>query len=223
MPVQDLKLMMGGKVNRRDPIDELAEGDVRSRENFMVVGVGKNTRVNKKMSGSSRYSTNDITDSIRWLARYYNENSQTRKTFAFANGKLYHYAPNGDETEKITDMEATAIPDHEIMKVSGNIIMYVVDGSTGMRSHDGNEGHDWITETDVTLNFVKIVSHLDRLWGFEENSDNLYFSANLAPTDFTSATDAGVITIGAQRGSRIKNVFLWNEVLYILKEDLPRS
>ena len=73
-----------------------------------------------------------------------------------------------------------------------------------MYSHDGNLSNNFRIETAVTRNFVWMVSFLDRMFAFEEDSEDLYFSANLVPTDFTNSTDAGLITIGAKGGARAK-------------------
>ena len=88
-----------------------------------------------------------------------------------------------------------------------------------MYSHDGNLSNNFRIETAVTRNFVWMVSFLDRMFAFEEDSEDLYFSANLVPTDFTNSTDAGLITIGAKGGSKIQAIAILNETLYIFKND----
>lgn len=213
--IQEIEIEIGGNINRRDPRDKLKSGDVLERENFYVVGNDK--KQNIKIPGSDRLTGNATGTSFTWLARYYS--GKTAKLFGFNNGSIYHIEPLGATTQKVGSLNVFAKPKSEIMKVSSNNVMYFVDGFNGMYSHDGNVGHDWNKETSVSLNFVWIISHLDRMWGVEEDSEDLYFSKNLTPTDYTDATDAGVITIGAKRGAKIQALFLLNETLYILKED----
>jgi len=218
MPRQDVEVNVTGKINRRDPIDELATGEVNTRENLMVIGVGNNKTL-KKVPGSNRLTDGDITGKYTWAGRYYD--GQTAKTFAYNQtlGKMYHIAPSGAETVVLPSLTTLAYPAAETMKVGSYNKMYVAVGASGMFSHDGNNGHTMEAESDVTLDFVGMVSHLDRMWGFEEDSEDLYFSKNLTPTNFTDTDDAGTITIGAKRGAKIMQIALLNEVLYIFKED----
>ena len=89
-----------------------------------------------------------------------------------------------------------------------------------MYSHDGNMSNVFQRETAVTLNLVDAVSWLDRMVGFEEDSEDLYLSKNLDPTNFTDSTDAVVITIGAKRGSKLQKVLVGaDDNLYIFKTD----
>ena len=89
MPRQDLVIQPVGVVNRRDAWDELNPTEVRSRENFLVIGVG-DAKVNKKMSGSERLSDTDLGGNFRWVTRYYS--GSIAKIFAFnqGDGILYH-------------------------------------------------------------------------------------------------------------------------------------
>jgi hypothetical protein len=216
MPIQQVTIKPVNTMNRRDVIDMIADDEVSTRENFIVEGVGNN-KVNRKSPGSKRITSSALTNKFTWLGRYYS--GSTAKTFGYSNGALYHVSPAGATTSKVGSLEPTAYPHSEIMKVSGANIMYFVDGFNGMYSHDGNDDHSWKKESSVTLNFVYIISHLDRMWGFTEDSEDLYFSKNLVPTDFTDVDDSGTITIGAKRGKKIMAMALLNEVLYIFKED----
>ena len=208
-----------GKINRRDLSDQIADEEVLNRVNFEVIGNGDLKR-NRKLAGASRHSTSTIGGSYKWGTRYYS--GQNRKTFAFNdNGKLYHVSDNGAESDITpTPFMGTAIPCSEVMRVSSNDVLYFSEGvSTGMYSHDGNIANSFTKEVAVTLNFVGLLSHLDRLFGFEENSEDLHFSKNLEPTNFTDSTDAGLITIGPRRGQKIMGIELLNETMYIFKQD----
>ena len=216
MPRQTLDISPVGVVNRRDAVDEMDATNVSSRENFLVEGIG-DAKKNKKMPGSDRLTDGDISNVYTWIARYYS--GSTAKSFAFNDGSLYHISPAGAETAKITGLSKTAYPVSEITKFSGNNVMFFADGFNGMYSHDGNADNSWKKESVVTLNFVGMVSHLDRMFGFEEDSENLYVSSNLDPTDYTDADDTAVITIGAKRGAKIQGIALLFETLFIFKED----
>ena len=207
-----------GIINRRDKADEGDFSHVLVRENFMVIGTGDD-KYNKKIPGSDRLSVNDVGGSYVSGYRYYSKGG-FRKTFAFNTGNIYFIDDSGNETALITTFAHTAVPCWEEMRVSEADILYFSEGyNTGMYSYDGNSSNTFNKEVSVSLNFVGMISFLDRLWGFEEDSDLLYFSANLDPTNFTSATDSGIISIGAKRGSRIQNVKILNETLYIFKND----
>lgn len=214
--IQEIEIPLDGTINRRDPGDKLTEGQVRARENFLVTGIGE-SKHNQKMLGSDRLTTSALSKKFTWASRYYS--GQIAKTFAFSNGTIYHISEAGTATAKKTNLNPSSYPSNQIMKVSGNNVMYLVDGFNGMYSHDGNIGQEWNKENSVELNFVQILSHLDRMVGFEEDSEDLYISANLNPTNYTDSTDAIVITIGAKRGAKIMAIALLNETLYIFKQD----
>ena len=208
-----------GIINRRDKDCEGDMSHVVERENFRVIGVGKAKR-NRKIAGSDRYTTIAVgSNPFTWGKRYYTSNDFT-KTFAFSGGSLYHVDNLGSTEALIETFYPKARPCSEIFKVSGNDLLLFSEGvDTGMYSYDGNTTPTFTKEESVTLNFVDMVSHLDRIFGIEENSDILYFSKNLDPFDYTDSTDAGQITIGAGRGSKNIKLCLLNETIYILKED----
>ena len=206
-------------VNRRDLPHLIEDGEVLSRENMEVVGSGKEKR-NRKVPGANRFSDTDTGDYYISGIRYYS-GANLRKTFAFNNGVIYQVDDNGVESA-VPDLVfgLTAVPVWEIMKVSSNNVLFVSEGiNTGMYSYDGNIGNNFVKETPVTLNLVGMLSHLDRMFGFEEDSEDLVFSKNLEPTNFTDSTDAGVITIGAKRGSKIQAIALLYGTLFIFKQD----
>lgn len=211
-----------GRINRRDLPDEIGDTEVLSRENFEVLGIGTNKR-NRKIAGASRFSDTNTGTSYVWGTRYYTRvgGSDVRKTFAFNNnGKLYFISDNGVESEVLTIFSPTARPCSEVMRVSSNDVLFFSEGvSTGMYSHDGNASNTFMKETLVTLNFVDMVSHLDRLFGVEENQEDVNFSKNLDPTNFTDSTDAGSFTVGPKRSSKIQKLVILNETLFILKQD----
>lgn len=215
---QIVKLSPTGKINRRDLVTDIEDTQVLSRENLAVIG-SKNLKV-KKLPGSDRFnSTNAGNGPIVWAHRYYNTTPVAR-TFFFAQGILYYIDENGNVTTLLSIFSPNAYPCSANMRVTSNDILFFSEGvNTGMYSYDGNNGNNFQKEIAVTLNFVGMISWLDRLWGFEENSEILYFSKNLVPTNFTDSTDAGQITIGAKRGSKIQAIALLNETLYIFKND----
>lgn len=216
MPSQDITIFPTGKINRRDPAAYIDQSEVRMRQNMLVIGNGDNKQV-KKMPGSDRYTNTTVDGLYTWASRYYS--AGITKTFAFAKGSLYYIASDGTPTNVLGVLNQTARPVSEIMKISDNNVMYLSDGFNGMYSHDGNIANTWNKEATVTLNFVHMISHLDRMFGIEENSEDLYFSANLQPYNYTDSNDAGLITIGAKRGAKIQALVLLNETLYIFKED----
>jgi len=174
MPLPVIPFECTGRVNRRDLVDELKPGDVLCRENFYVIGAGEK-RVNKKMPGSKRHSASDVGGRYTTAFRYYTSNA--RHTFAYnlsgTNGSIYHIDENGNETKEL-DVPApggNAYPTWMEMRVSSADVLYFSDGVNGMYSYDGNAGHDFIKETSVSLNFVQLISHLDRAFGFEEDSE----------------------------------------------------
>ena len=218
MPRRFFTIGIDGRINRRDLLNKIEDGEVRIRENLMVVGSGKE-KLNRKVPGSKRYTTVDTGDYYISGYRYYTK-KDARKTFAFNNGLIYSVAESGAVTADTNPFSVTAIPSWEIMRVSDTDFLYFSEGvNTGMFSHDGNIGNTWKKETAVTLNLVGMLSWLDRMWGFEEDSEDLNFSANLVPTNFTDSTDAGTITIAAKRGSKIMAIALLYDSLYILKQD----
>jgi len=216
-----LPLRFDGRMNRRDLPTKLRSGEVINRENFEVIGIGESKR-NRKVSGASRFSDTDTGTFYSWGTRYYTRSggSDVRKTFAFNNGKIYHISDNGAETELIGIFSQTARPCSEVMRVSANDVLFFSEGiNTGLYSHDGNVANNFSHETSVSLNFVDMVSHLDRLFGIEENSEDVNFSKNLEPTNFTDSTDAGLFTVGAKRSSKNQKLVILNETLFILKQD----
>lgn len=218
---QTISIMPTGRINRRDLPNEVTDGEVLSRENFEVIGIGTNKR-NRKVAGASRFSGTNTGTSYVWGTRYYTRvgGSDVRKTFAFNEGKLYFIDDNGNETELLSLFQQTAKPCSEVMRVSSNDVLFFSEGvSTGMYSHDGNASNTFMQETLVTLNAVDMVSHLDRLFVIEENSEDVNFSKNLDPTNFTDSTDAGSFTVGAKRSSKIQKLVIMNETLFILKQD----
>lgn len=214
---QLMKFTPTGKLDRRSKIDEMADDSVMVRENFMVIGT-TNKKI-KKVPGSDRYnSTTFTTYPSTWGARYYTK-ANLRKNFFFSQGKLNFIDDLGNVTTLISTFSPTSYPCSFEMRVSGGDNLYFCDGTNGMYSYDGNAANQFNKETAVTLNPVGALSWLDRAWVFEEDSEILYFSANLNPVNFTDATDAGAIVIGAKRGSKIQQIIVFNEVLYVFKTD----
>lgn len=215
-----IQILPVGRINRRDLVSEIDDDQVLSRENFAVIG-SKNKKL-KKLPGSDRFNSSSFTAGPTvWGYRYYTK-SNKRKTFFFnqGDGSIYHISDAGVLTQDVSIFSHITYPCAEEMRVSGVDQLFFSEGvNTGMYSYDGNDSNHFIKETSVTLNFVGMVSWLDRMWGFEEDSEDLYFSANLNPTDYTNSTDAGMMTIGAKRGSKIQQIIVDNETLYIFKED----
>lgn len=152
--------------------------------------------------------------------RYYTKGA-FRKTFAYnSNGSLVFIDDLGNTTALLTAFDPTAIPCFEEMRVSGNDNLYFSEGTnTGMYSYDGNDNNQFNKEPSVSLNFVRMVSFLNRMWGFEEDSDIVNVSVNLNPVNYTDATDAIAISIGPKRGSKLQNIVIFNETLYFIKND----
>lgn len=188
------------------------------KENFLTIG-SKNMKV-KKLSGSDRLNSSAVASTpFTWGHRYYSTLSD-RHTFAFNGGAIYFISDTGVATSSIGVFSATAYPCSAQVRVSEQDILLFSEGKdTGMYSYDGNTSYNFHHEVEVSLNFVGMISFLDRLWGFEEDSDQLYFSVNLDPTNFTDSTDAGQIEVGPKRGSKIQGLALMNETLYIFKND----
>lgn len=220
MPSQLARIKPIGRINRRAIITDTPEDQVLSRENFYVTGQKPYLKV-KKFPGSDRYNSTSVGSyPIVWAFRYQTKLNKRRNYF-FGGGFLYHIDDLGNTTAiNPAVFDPTAYPCAVEMRVSDTDIMYFSEGkTTGMFSYDGNVSNTFTKETAVTLNFVGMASHLDRLWGFEEDSEDLYFSVNLDPTNFTNSTDAGIITIGAKRGSKIQQIIVYQETLFIFKTD----
>ena len=205
-----------GRINRRDLPNKIGDDEVLVRENFWVVGNGEDKR-NQKLPGANRFSAADTGTSYVWGTRYYSLN--IRKTFSFNNGHIYFIDDNGNETQINPPFSPQAIPASEVFRVSSVDKLLFSDGVNGMWSHDGNAANIFQQETAVTINAVGLLSHLDRMFAFEEDSEDLLFSKNLDPTNFTDSTDAGLITIGPRRGSKIMQIALLGGTIYIFKQD----
>lgn len=217
---QIIPIEINAAQNRRSLPQLLKSGEVQLRENLQVIGTGEEKQT-RKVPGASRFSDSNTGTSYNSGIRYYSKGA-IRKTFAFnvGTGTIYHISDNGTESVSQANFSNTAIPVWETMRISSNDVLYFSEGiSTGMYSHDGNIGNSWVKETSVALNFVSMVAHLDRLFGVEEDSEDLYFSKNLEPTNFTDSTDAGVITIGAKRGSKIIGIAILYGTMFIFKQD----
>mgnify|MGYP001585929653 FL=1 len=219
---QIVPIGLSGRIDRRSLPNRLNPGDVLIRENFSVEGIGEEKRC-RKVAGATRFSDTNTGTSYVWGTRYYTKvgGSDVRKTYAFNNnGKLYFIDDNGAETELLGIFSPIARPCSETMRISSNDVLLFSEGiSTGMYSHDGNPANNFQKETAVTLNIVDMVSYLDRLFAIEENSEDVNFSKNLAPTNFTDSTDAGIITVGAKRSSKLQKLVLLGEAIYFLKQD----
>lgn len=212
-----VRIVPTGRINRRDKPDMIDDDQVLSRENLMVIG-SKNKYV-RKVSGSDRLNSVSVgANGINHAFRYYTK-LNFRKSFMFSNGILYSIDDLGNTTALIQTFSLTANPVSEIMRVSAGDIQYFSDNANGMYSYDGNSGPTFVKENSVTLNPVFMISWLDRMWVFEEDSDDLHFSKNQVPTNFTDATDAGIITIAPKRGSKLMGLAILNETLYIFKQD----
>src|SRR3990167_4520678 len=207
-----------GLMNRRDLVTRIGDDQVLTRENFRVIGL-KDKR-NKKIPGSDRYNTTSVgSDPVVWMFRYYTKLLK-RKNFFFSGGGLYHIDDSGNTTLIIGTFNPEAYPCAVEVRVSDNDTLLFSEGvDTGMYSHDGNDAQNFAKENAVTLNFVGMISHLDRVFAFEEDSEELHYSKNLEFTNYTDSTDAGTIIIGAKRGSKIQQIIVHNETIYIFKTD----
>lgn len=223
MPLPLVEIDVTGNLNRRDPRDKLKKGDVLARENFIVYGIADAKRL-KKHPGSDRYTASLIGSSYTSGYRYYDAN--VGKTYAFNNGtkKLYFIDENGNETGLI-DLPSShpSYPTFETIRISGNNVALVADGFNGIYTYDGNIGNTWDKATNNSLNLVDMLAYLDRIFGFEEDSDVLVGSTNVtnggSPTDFTNSTDSIEITIGAKRGSKLMRIVFWLGTIYLFKND----
>ncbi len=207
-----------GRINRRNLVTQIGDEEVLSRENLFVIG--DKEKYVKKLPGASRYNSTSVGSMpVTAMFRYYSK-ANMRKNFFFSNGKLYFIDDLGNTTELVSVFAPTAYPSFASMRVSGNDVGLMSEGiSAGMYSYDGNGSNTWVKETGVTQNFVQILPFIDRIFAFEEDSEDLAFSKNLDPTNFTDSTDAGVITIGARRGSKIMAIGILAETLFIFKSD----
>ena len=220
MPRQTIKIAPIGNIDRRHLVNLGNNIDVLSRENLSVIGFKSEERHIKKCSGSDRYNLESVGNyQVVSPFRYYGLNS--RKNYFFSGGRVYFIDENGNTSEVLSLFNVNAYPTFVEMQVSSAYMLYFMEGiSTGMYSHDGNISNVFQQETAVTLNLVDAVAWIDRMVGFEENSEDLYLSKNLEPTNFTDSTDAVVITIGAKRGSKLQKVIVGaDDNLYIFKTD----
>ena len=220
MPRKTFKIRPVGIIDRRGIVTTIGDKNVLTRENLMVVGQTDEERYLKKMAGSRRFNSTTVssTKPVTSLFRYYTK-ADVRKTFFFCDGSIYYIGSNGGTTQLESLFNKNAYPVFVEMRVSAQDVAYFMDGFNGMYSHDGNLENKFQRESAVSLNFVGATSFLDRMVGFEEDSEDLYLSKNLSPTDFTDSTDAVVITVGARRGSKIVQIAVLNETLYIFKSD----
>lgn len=219
MPSEITTVSPTGRINRRDLPNEIADDQALIRENFIVIGAGKAKRL-KKHPGSDRLNATAVSTSpFVWGTRYYSKISD-RHTFGFSGGKIYFIDDNGNSQSAQTGFSSIAYPCSTQFRVSEQDVLYFSEGiSTGMYSYDGNTSYTFKKEVGVSLNFVGMLAHLDRNFAFEEDSDFLYFSKNLEPTNFTDSTDAGQIQIGPERGAKIQAIAILNETIYIFKTD----
>lgn len=207
-----------GRINRRDKVNEGDFNQVLDRRNLRVVGIGESKKL-CKLPGSDRYNSSAFTGTASSGKRYYTKGG-FKRTFFFAKGSLYYIDNLGNVTTILSVFSQTAIPCWEIMTVAGNDLLIFSEGvNTGLYSYDGNLTPSFQYESQNTLNFVGMVGFLDRLWGFEEDSDTLYYSKTLEPFNFTDSTDAGSIRIAPKRGSKIQSIMILNQALYVFKED----
>lgn len=208
-----------GRLNRREKPDTIGDDEVLSRLNMMVVG--SKHKFISKLPGSDRLNSTAVSTGglgVNSAFRYYTK-ANYRRTFFFSNGTLYFVDDLGNTTQVLTNLNPLGYPVTEIMRVSAGDRLYFADGQNGMYSYDGNNGPTFTKEEQVDLNPVQMISWLDRLWVFEADSDDLHFSVNQDPTDFTDSTDAGIITVAPKRGSSLIGFAILNETLYLFKQD----
>ena len=220
LPVLEIKTI--GNCNRRDSRDKLKSGDVVWRENFIVYGIG-DTRINKKHPGSDRYNATAVGSLFNSGYRYYS--GTLAKTYAFneTNKKLYFVDDNGNTSEVLhTPSNSPAYPVFETIRVSGNDILIYSDGFNGLYTYDGNIGNSFV-HANTTENLVDMIGYLDRLVGFEENSDVLLGSENVSsggsPTNFSNANDSFEITVAPKRGAKLMRIIEFLGTIFLFKDD----
>ena len=206
-----------GGLNLVDPEHKLREGQVRVSQNF----IARNNKVTK-IGGTTRYNATAVSGNITWAERYYGrttDGTEIKKAFAFANGTIYV----GDDVAGSLASSQGAFqtgtyPESEVIQVSGRSLMFFFnEGLDVPYTYDGNESNSW-QKSAITYKFVQGILWLDRLWAFEKNSNQLYYSKTLYPDNFTDTTDAGSILIGQQE-STIVGLVLYGDYLYIFKEN----
>lgn len=221
MPRKTVKIMPVGNIDRRSLVTQGKSNAVLTRENMFVVGSDPESQFIRKHSGSDRYNSSTVSSYKAVSPFRYYDVLNSRKNFFFSGGKVWFIDEAGNTDEVLSLFNVNAYPVFVEAQVSSNRILYFMEGvNTGMYSYDGNLSNTFQKEVAVTLDPVDAVMWLDRMWVFEEDSESLYFSKNLEPTNFTDSTDAGVIIIGAKRGSKLQKVIVGNDDnLYIFKTD----
>ena len=192
------------KMNKRvDVMSARSEGDKDSP--VLRVNLYSRDGQLKTVPGTERM-VSDFSEKCTGAWRYYSneEGIKSPKLLAYTiNGKLWFVDTYALQSQVIKEgMASNAYPKACQFRLGEQHYLFIVDGHS-MWSYDGNES--WIIN-DVTpkqsdgTNYepIDIIEHLDRIFLLTEKQ--VLISANLAPTDFTDATDAIELIIGSGRG-----------------------
>lgn len=217
MPNYYLKL--NGEIDRRSPQNEGEPSSPVLRENWLCRDV-----ILKKPRGTEKAITTTLDTISRWLGRYYTVETGniSPKTFTYTkDGQLWVIDDLAQTATSIkTDLNLNGFPRHASFKTSNQTYMYFVDGLNFLK-YDGNNDNRFekVTLTDSAGNSVKpidVIEHLDRLWIISKT--DLFVSANLDPTNFSSASDSLQIIVGSGRGTNLRLAKLGDR-LYILNTE----
>src|SRR3990167_843039 len=128
-----------GGINRRSLPTMIGDTEVLDRQNFLVVGVNKESLFLKKFPGANRFNSTAAGATFQSGIRWYTK-KDVRRTFTYnTNGYIYYFDENGNTTQLIGVFSPLAIPAWEIIRVTDTDILYFSEGvSTGMYSFDGN-------------------------------------------------------------------------------------
>lgn len=216
---------------RIDRVTPRSKGDAESpvlRENYY----SRDGRL-QTVPGTERVVSKLFTEKCTGAWRYYSRETgiDNPKTIAYTiDGKLWWVNEKTKVvTEILTGMKKDAYPTACIYKLGEQYYMYLVDGEY-LWEWNGNNSNIWTDKTPkqsdgMSYKPIDVIEHKDRLILLTDRQ--VIVSANLEPTNFSSASDSIEIIVGAGQGFnramrklRDRLYFFNTEGAFILSGDL---
>ncbi len=187
----------------------------------------------KTMNGNTRYNSTAVSGLPQWAKRIYYliGTDRWRSQFAVIGGIMYKGDDGSSTFNRVPinngfdiQLDSDAVPMSDAIEISGNVVTYLVDGTSFFKFVPNLAG-EWEkinTLVDVDGNDIEpidVVAYQDRLFILVKNRSVILFSKNLAPENFSDSTDAGLIQLPAGNGGFPQKLIVFNGFINVMHED----